>query len=80
MKKFEYKIVKVPFKPQKGWSCTIFHGNFISEEELQLIIQEHGEEGWELVQVLPYSHVKFYLVCAIFEVGARLIFKREITQ
>ena len=76
MKKFEYKIVSVPLKPKGSW----FYGNFINEEELQPVLQEHGEEGWELVQVFPYAHIKFYLVFVVAKGGARLIFKREINQ
>jgi len=76
MKKFEYKIVNVPLKLQKSW----FYGNFINEEELQPVLREQSEEGWELIQIVPYAHTKFYVVYATIKAGARLIFKREIHQ
>jgi len=74
MKKFEYKIVNVPFKKQSAWAF----GDF-SEEKLMKVLQEQGEEGWELVQVLPYTQQKDLLdhLCLTVHLHARFVFKRE---
>jgi len=77
MKKFEYKTIIVPCKQRVMWS----YGNF-NEDEFLSILQQHGNEGWELNQVLPYPHKKYvtdYLWLTI-TVYARLVFKREINS
>jgi len=77
MKKFEYKTIIVPCR--QLIFCS--YGN-LNEKEFLSILQQHGNEGWELVQILPYPHKKYitdYLYLTI-TVYARLVFKREVNS
>ena len=79
MKKFEYKTIIVPCQQTVRYS----YGNF-NESEFLSITQKEGNEGWELVQVLPFPlpHKKSLLdhLYLTPQVDARLVFKREITS
>ena len=82
MKKFEYKTIVVPCKKMDD-SVTATFGN-LDETELLSVLKRHGEEGWELVQILPCPRKKsglptFFLFVTV-HIDARLVFKREIVQ
>ena len=62
-KRFEYKSVEV--KPKSIWTSNV------KPEEIDLIINKLGSEGWELVTLVPYSSTGT-------TVGFLYTFKREI--
>lgn len=78
LKRFEYKTILVPCQ-QKALASPVYNSTFgnFNEEEFLLILQQHGEEGWELVQVLPYPHKYRFFVYA--SAGDPLVTGREIS-
>lgn len=62
-KRFEYKSVEV--KPKSMWKSVI------PPDEIDVIINKLGSDGWELVTVLPYSSTGT-------TVGFLYTFKREL--
>jgi len=85
MKKFEYKSLIIRCKrPPILVGYLVSVGNF-NETEFLTIIHEQGNEGWELIQVLPYLNFpsenkrSFWgITFMTMSVDARLVFKREI--
>ena len=55
------------------WLYDIQHLNSVTGTQLEDLLREQGENGWELVQVLPPTG-------SPDEIGYRLIFKAQKSQ
>jgi hypothetical protein len=66
MKKYEYKFIR--FKGSFVWAPLR------TPKEYQSIIEEHGKDGWRLVQIFTALSGAFYATVVYYEI----IFEREV--